>query len=59
MFKHKLPTMEIFLYYFLAIEGAHIDLHTHPKVTDDLKNPRLRECEENLLFKSKLIYNAL
>lgn len=40
MFKRKLPTMEIFLCYFLATEGAHVDLHTHPKVTDNFKKPQ-------------------
>lgn len=27
----------LYLYYFLAIEGAYIALPTHPKVTDDFK----------------------
>lgn len=40
MFTLKLIAMEIYLRYFLATEGAHIALHTHPKVTDDLKKPQ-------------------
>lgn len=35
----KFSAMEIYLHYFLGTEGAHIALHTHPKV-DDFKKPQ-------------------
>lgn len=40
MFTLKLTAMEIYLYYFLATEGAHITLQTHPKFTDNFKKPQ-------------------